>query len=474
MSSPFKTMASTGTLSTAQTRTQSVDVLRGIAILGMMLSGCIPWDGLPAWMYHGQEPPPSHAFNPKLAALTWVDLVFPFFIFSMGVAIPLALQSKSNNELSPLQSVLNAFKRFALLVAFAILNQHFRPYVLSESPSTTIWLIGLLGFLLVGLIYVRLPSEWPTWTTYVARILGWGGAFLALILLKYPGQAHPGFSLERADPIILVLAASSLFGTLTWLATKANTQARLFVMAAVLCLKLGSLQAGSWAESVWNYGGPIGWFFHPSFLQYLLILLPGTLVGDWLLARNAPEECDPSALSLLQGSVALAAIPLSLYCFFERVPSFYLLPVVAGLAWLASKSKTVFIRSLMFWGSGLLTLGIMMEPFEGGIKKDHPTLSYMLATSGLAMLALVAITLFERFRSHSLSLRFLSATGRNPLLAYQALTNLVAPLWALSIGGWIAERTPGVALGMGRAALQTLLLGLVVSLFTRWKIFFRA
>ena len=98
----------------------------------------------------------------------------------------------------------------------------------------------------------------------------------------------------------------------------------------------------------------------------------------------------------------------------------------------------------------------------------------MLATSGLAMLALVAITLFERFRSHSLSLRFLSATGRNPLLAYQALTNLVAPLWALSIGGWIAERTPGVALGMGRAALQTLLLGLVVSLFTRWKIFFRA
>jgi predicted acyltransferase len=113
-----------------------------------------------------------------------------------------------------------------------------------------------------------------------------------------------------------------------------------------------------------------------------------------------------------------------------------------------------------------------LEPFEGGIKKDHPTLSYMLVTAGLAMFALVALTHYERSRPQSISFRFLSGTGRNPLLAYEALTNLVAPLWALTIGGWIAEHTPGVPLGLARAGLQTLLLGVVVNLFTRWKIYF--
>ncbi|MFR7516715.1 MAG: DUF5009 domain-containing protein [Bacteroides uniformis] len=36
-----------------------------------------------------QEPPPTHAYRPDLAGLTWVDLVFPFFLFAMGAAFPL-------------------------------------------------------------------------------------------------------------------------------------------------------------------------------------------------------------------------------------------------------------------------------------------------------------------------------------------------------------------------------------------------
>lgn len=74
-------------------RNQSLDALRGFAILTMVLSGSIAFgDVLPAWMYHAQVPPPDHKFVPTLAGITWVDLVFPFFLFAMGTAIPLALQ----------------------------------------------------------------------------------------------------------------------------------------------------------------------------------------------------------------------------------------------------------------------------------------------------------------------------------------------------------------------------------------------
>lgn len=76
-------------------RSKGLDALRGISVLLMVLSGSIAFgDVLPAWMYHAQVPPPEHIFKPEIAGITWVDLVFPFFLFSMGAAIPLSLSRK--------------------------------------------------------------------------------------------------------------------------------------------------------------------------------------------------------------------------------------------------------------------------------------------------------------------------------------------------------------------------------------------
>lgn len=75
-------------------RDTSIDALRGFAILTMILSGSIAYgDVLPAWMFHAQVPPPLHKFNATIPGITWVDLVFPFFLFSMGAAMPLALKN---------------------------------------------------------------------------------------------------------------------------------------------------------------------------------------------------------------------------------------------------------------------------------------------------------------------------------------------------------------------------------------------
>jgi len=63
-------------------RNQSLDALRGFAILAMVLSSSIAFGILPPWMYHAQTPPPSHVFKPEVAGISWVDLVFPFFLFS--------------------------------------------------------------------------------------------------------------------------------------------------------------------------------------------------------------------------------------------------------------------------------------------------------------------------------------------------------------------------------------------------------
>ena len=80
---------------TGQKRAYALDALRGIAILMMVLLSVEPTsvlNHLPSFMYHGQVPPPNFKFDPNLPGVTWADMVFPFFLFSMGAAIPFALE----------------------------------------------------------------------------------------------------------------------------------------------------------------------------------------------------------------------------------------------------------------------------------------------------------------------------------------------------------------------------------------------
>ena len=43
-----------------QNRLNEIDLLRGFAVIGMVFSGILPFNGaLPAWMYHAQVPPPK-------------------------------------------------------------------------------------------------------------------------------------------------------------------------------------------------------------------------------------------------------------------------------------------------------------------------------------------------------------------------------------------------------------------------------
>jgi predicted acyltransferase len=75
-------------LSSHPPRFPALDVLRGVAILGMVFSGMLPRDVYwPGWMYHTQVGPPNFQFTPSVAGITWVDLVFPFTLGVMGISI---------------------------------------------------------------------------------------------------------------------------------------------------------------------------------------------------------------------------------------------------------------------------------------------------------------------------------------------------------------------------------------------------
>ena len=93
-------------------RSFALDALRGYAILTMVLSATISFHILPGWMYHAQTPPPDHAFNPTVPGLTWVDLVFPFFLFAMGAAFPFSIKRKIEKGETKKKAILEGFKRY--------------------------------------------------------------------------------------------------------------------------------------------------------------------------------------------------------------------------------------------------------------------------------------------------------------------------------------------------------------------------
>lgn len=155
-----------------QNRLLGLDALRGFAILLMVLSGVIARGILPDWMYHAQLPPPDHQFNPNLAGFTWVDWVFPLFLFAMGAAFPMALKRYVS---TPKLGFKRISIRYFQLTAFAILLQHVRPGSLDSTLSNTAFWFSLLGFLGLMMMF----TQWPkSFHANILNSIGWFGMVL--------------------------------------------------------------------------------------------------------------------------------------------------------------------------------------------------------------------------------------------------------------------------------------------------------
>ena len=103
-------------------------------------------------------------------------------------------------------------------------------------------------------------------------------------------------------------------------------------------------------------------------------------------------------------------------------------PAPASAAWRRfrdRKTAPFAFRLGFFW----LGLGLALEAFEGGIKKDYATFSYFFVTSGLASFVLIAAGIAMR----RLNVRFsaLVKCGQNPMVAYTAAGFLIMPLLTL-------------------------------------------
>ncbi len=467
---------------TGSSRLRALDALRGLAILLMVFSGRIPFGILPDWMYHAQVPPPDHVFNPALPGITWVDLVFPFFLFAMGAAIPFALQRRLERKESMWKLHAYIFQRGILLAAFAMYVMHIRPWLFGQEPGILAWVFSLLGFLLLFPMLATLPLRWSRLAKAGVRIAGWMGAAALMASVRYPDGS--GFLLARSDIIILVLSNVAVAGGIIWLWTRERHLLRLGLLGFVLAIRLTHEHTGI-AAAIWD-SSPAPWLFQIRFLQYLFITIPGTVIGDFLLEwmNKRTEDASTDGWSktrygVIAGGMLLLNVltVVGLKQRFVVETTLVVFALCLGLfltmrgAW---GSTPITLRRLFAWGNFLLLLGLVFEPFEGGIKKDHATLSYYFVTTGLAIDLLIALVIALDIFRWKRGFTLLVQTGQNPLVAYAGVNSLVPPVLGLTrLDGVLHALTPSPWLGVLRGAFHTYLVALAASFCTRKKIFLK-
>jgi len=464
-------------------RVYSLDALRGFAILTMILSGSIPFGVLPNWMYHAQVPPPEHVFNPNLPGLTWVDLVFPMFLFAMGVSMPLALSRRIEKGYKTHQTFWYILERGFLLGFFAIYVMHIRPYVISDPVNAGANILALVGFALLFPIYSRLPKTWGKWTKRGVKLGGWLGAIVLMASLDF--ASGNGFSVYKNDIIIVVLANMAVFGAFAWLLTRNRLLLRLGILGVLIAIRLAHSEPG-WVSWLWD-ATPAPWIYKLYYLQYLFIVLSGTIAGEVLLRWMKSDESIQSEknawsqLRLVWIILLMFGIVLFLLIGLQARWLPYTTFIAFGLSlvgwWLVRKpanNTEEMLRTLFLWGVYWLVLGLFFEPFEGGIKKDHPTMSYYFVTTGASIFVLIAFTIIIDIFRKKRWMQLLIDNGQNPMIAYAGIQSLMRPILALTgIGTLLEAITPTPWLGALRGLFITLLLAWIVSLFTKMKIFWR-
>ena len=460
-----------------QRRVGAVDLLRGLAIVGMVLSGQMLWHGeLPRWMFHAQVPPPAFVFDPSVAGITWVDLVFPFFLFSMGAALPFALRKKEG--VSGWTILRGGVHRWLWLTVFAVALGNTGLEHLSTWNS---WVASLMTLVVWGLFFVafvRLPdmdarrNRWMNWCGLGALI-----GYTAL-------QSLWGVEVDllRTNIIILILANMALFGTMIWWWTRSHIAWRGVIIAGIAVWHLSGQVEGSWTQDLLRMTGDEG-LIRFEFLKYLCILLPGSIAGDVIYDMihqgTRVEREQNTRVGAVAGILAVMFCGVMCGLYLRELWAVVLVVavgscVVGGLLQGLTTADAQMLRRLMTLSLVWMVVGLLAEPLEGGIKKDPATVGYFFITSALALWVVMMAWIAERhFGSR---LKWIESTGENPMMAYTAAGHLLMPIVTLvglapQVAQWSAA-SPwcGVARGV---AMCGLVVGVTVA-FSRKKIVWKS
>jgi predicted acyltransferase len=366
------------------TRIASVDALRGLTILLMVFVNDLG-RGAPAWLHHIQPPDAD--------GMTLADVVFPAFLFIVGLSIPLAFErakAAGRSRFGQLGHIL-ARSAILLLMGVVVLNSE-EERSLAKPPWTALVFTALI------LAWIALPREQGRKRRFVLafKVLGFAGLLTLLAVYRgAPVTAEIPFWGPVDNWVWLRTGWWGILGLIGWA----------YLTVGILFLLLG------WRRE-WLMGA----------LAMLMLLHLTFNQGDLLAHVDSKPWLGPSAyvlhslarviddvanfVSLRDATGSLAAITMA-GCLLGTI--------------LRTDSDVQGHRQRIVWAltfaCGLLLAGCLTDTFEG-INKIAATPTWCLWSAALTCLTwIVLYCLLDMLRIGGWDL-VLRGAGANPLVAY--------------------------------------------------------
>jgi predicted acyltransferase len=394
-------------------RVESIDIFRGLNVLVMIFVDNLGMvAGLPWWTNHM----PADANG-----MTYVDMVFPAFLFLMGMSVPLSIRPRIDKGQGMSQIWAHAIGRSLGLVALGLFVAN-APQVDARNTGIGPNLWVLLGFVSIGLSLLHFPMREER--RLFTRILKYVGMALFVVLMAI-------FRRKTADGHVAWLDFSDweILGLLGW--------AYLSVSAIYLLAEKFS-SAKRVGVLVLAFAG---------FVTINALSTAGRL--SWLESLPPYEKPFEAGLS----SITMAGLLTCLLIFPDSQAD-------TRIAFsLRQKFRWALTSAAILFGVGWL-----LRPL--GISKIRDTPTWCLYCIAANILIAILFYWIAEVKHHSEWAGFFKIVGSNPLLAYLLpyIAYLIAKL------SWLtADGTAGWA-GVGKSLLFTGFILGIVTLLDRRKI----
>jgi predicted acyltransferase len=372
-------------LSHRSERIQSLDALRGLTILVMIfvndLAG-VP--GAPAWMKHIQPP--------QADGMTFVDVVFPAFLFIVGTSIPFAIGRRLAQGEPLVRVWLHILTRTCglLLIGVFMVNQE----SMSSSGSLNPALWTLLMYTAVILLWSRPPRARGVTRTVSIGLRVAGVAVLLVLAFLYRGQGEPGLLEMRPHwwGILGLIGWAYLVACLVYVPLRNQLAAVVGMVALLYCLYIANA-AGAFANLTWitqwvDIGGALG--------SHAAITVSGVVLGMILMPGSparTPAERMRWALGLALGLAAAGYLLHSAHAIHRM---FIINKIAATPPWcLWCSAITIWIWLAIYWVMDIRQWkrwAVVLEPAG-----QNPLLAYILAPMFYALFQLLASAGVPRF-----------------------------------------------------------------------------
>jgi len=216
----------------ATDRLVSLDVFRGITIAGMVL---VNDPGSWEHIYWPLEHATWHGWTPT-------DLVFPFFLFIVGVAITLAFGSRVDSGRSARDLYLKVIRRTVIIFAIGLFLNAFPYFRLSELRIPGVLQRIAVCYLLASIIFLNTKIRTQVVITIALLLIYW----LLLRLVAAPGFAAGDLSKEGSLPSFV---DRMVFGKHVWAQAKVYDPEGILSTIPALATALIGVLAGHWLRS---------------------------------------------------------------------------------------------------------------------------------------------------------------------------------------------------------------------------------